>query len=141
MILVTCMVSRSSAQDAGLVAAVAGFDPGLSLPDGGDLVHWADFNGDGRPDVAAILSGAGGSSLVIFNATNGGFQPHPLYTGLPSGVVELRLVLPGWQRVLGPKGSIDLPHPSLELVFPGRSSAIYAWSNGRYQVFPTENYF
>ena len=140
-ILIAVQTAPANAQDAALAAAVAGFDPSLSLPEGGGLVQRADFNGDGRPDVAAILSGEGGSALVIFNATGSGYQAHPLYTRLPSGAVELRLVLPGWQRVLGPKGSVELVHPALELVFPGRSSAIYTWAGGRYQAFPTGNYY
>lgn len=138
---VACLIAPASAQDAALAAAVSAYDPDLRLPEGADLVQWADFTGDGRPDVAAVLSDAQRTSLVIFNATPGGFQPHPLYGDLPRGPLVLRPVLPGWHRVLGRAGSVELTSPAVELVFPGRSSAIYAWQDGRYRVHPTENYF
>lgn len=138
---VACLVATAAAQDAALAAAVNSYDPELQLPGDGGLVQWADFTGDGRPDVAAVLGGSGSTSLVIFNATAGGFQPHPLYTDLPAGSVVLRTVLPGWHRILGPKGSVELTSPAVELVFPGRSSVIYAWQDGRYRVYPTENYY
>ncbi len=139
-LLITSTAVPAAAQDAALGAAVDAYDSSLRLPDDGSLVQWADFTGDGRPDVAAVLSGGQGSSLVIFNARPGGFQAHPLYTRLPSGPIVIRLVLPGWHRVLGPSREVELLDPTVELVFPGRSSAIYAWRNGRYHVFPTEGY-
>lgn len=138
--LSVCLAAPAAAQDAALAAAVGAYDPALILPADGNLVQWADFTGDGRPDVAAVLDGPGGSALVIFTAIPGGYQPHPLYTALPRGPIELRLVLPGWHRVLGAKGAVELTDPAVELVFPGRSSAIYAWAGGRFQVHATENH-
>ena len=40
----------------------------------------------------------------------------------------------------GAAGALETTAPSLELVFTGRSSAMYVWGNGRYQVHGTENY-
>lgn len=134
---VAIAASRAAAQpDAGLAEAVRAFDPGATVASS----QAADFNGDGREDVAAILEGGGKSALVIFNRTAGGYRPYALYASLPSGPVELRVVPPGRHRVLGAAGVLETTAPSLELVFPGRSSAMYVWGNGRYQVHGTENY-
>jgi hypothetical protein len=59
---------------------------------------------------------------------------------LPPGDVELRLVPPGRHRVLGLQALIEHPNHGIELVFPGRASALYIWRGDRYQVFGTENY-
>jgi hypothetical protein len=128
---------RATAQpDAGLAEAIRAYDPAASV----GSTQNADFNGDGREDVAAILEGGGKSALVIFNRTAGGYRPYALYASLPSGPVELRVVPPGRHRVLGAAGALETTAPSLELVFPGRSSAMYVWGNGRYQVHGTETY-
>lgn len=133
--------ARTPAQeDAALAEAIRAYAPGMSLAGDPALVHTADFTGDGRPDVAAVLEGGGRSALVIFNRTARGYQPHPLYASLPAGPWNIRTVPPGRHRVLGTEGTLELTAPAIELVFPGRSSAIYAWRGNRYQVFGTENY-
>lgn len=128
---------RATAQpDAGLAEAIRAYDPAASV----GRTQSADFNGDGREDIAAVLEGGGKSALVIFNRTASGYRPYALYASLPSGTVDLRVVPPGRHRVLGAAGALETTAPSLELVFPGRSSAMYVWGNGRYQVHGTENY-
>jgi hypothetical protein len=137
----TLVASRATAQpDAGLAEAIRAFDPALSLSADPALTQTADFNGDGREDVAAILEGGGKSSLVIFHRTAGGYRPYALYASLPAGPARLRVVPAGRHRALGAAGTLETTAPSLELVFPGRSSAMYVWGNGRYQVHGTENY-
>jgi hypothetical protein len=132
---------RAPAQeDPALADAVRAYASGMSLATDPALVHAADFTGDGRPDVAAVLEGSGRSALVIFNRTDRGYQTHPLYANLPEGPWDIRVVGPGRHRVLGTEGTLELTSPAIELVFPGRSSAIYAWRGNRYQVFGTENY-
>lgn len=139
--LLTLGPSRASAQeDPALAEAVRAYASGISLSSDPAHVHVADFTGDGRPDVAAVLEGNGRSALVIFNRTAGGYQAHPLYASLPAAPWRLRSVAPGRHRILGPEGTVELSAPAIELVFPGRSSAIYAWRGNRYQVFGTENY-
>ena len=137
---VALTATRALAQpDAGLVEAVQSFDPAASISDD-PAPQTADFNGDGRDDVATVLEGNGKSALVIFNRTASGYRPYALYATLPGGPVQLRVVPPGRHRVLGAAGALKTTAPSLELVFPGRSSAMYVWGNGRYQVHGTENY-
>ena len=138
MILVAPPAKAQS--DAGLAEAIRAFDPAASMSADPALTQTADFNGDGREDVAAVLEAGGKSALVIFNQTAGGYRPYALYAPLPGGPVHLRVVPPGRHRVLGAAGALETTAPSLELVFPGRSSAMYAWGNGRYQVHGTENY-
>ena len=130
-------IPLAHAQEAALATAVQEFDAGLSLSASRVI---GDFDGDGRPDVAAILQGSGRRALVVFHGGEEGFVAHPLYANLPEGEVELRLVPPGNRRVLGAPGVVELQAPGLELSFPGRSSALYAWRGGRYQSFGTENY-
>lgn len=126
--------------DPALAEAIRTYAAGVSLsPDPANL-HVADFNGDGQPDVAVVLDSDGRSALVIFNRTARGYQAHPLYASLPASPWQLRVVEPGRHRILGPEGALELSSPAIELVFPGRSSAIYAWRGSRYQVFGTENY-
>lgn len=133
--------ARAPAQDdPALAEAVRAYASGMSLAADPARVHAADFTGDGLPDVAAVLEGGGRSALVIFNRTARGYQPHPLYANLPAGPWTIRTVAPGRHRVLGTEGTVELTSPAIELVFPGRSSAIYAWRGNRYQVFGTENY-
>ncbi|HJU87154.1 MAG TPA: hypothetical protein VJ788_07295 [Gemmatimonadota bacterium] len=128
---------RAAAQpDAELAEAIRAYDPAASV----GRTQSADFNGDGREDVAAVLERNGKSALVIFNRTGSGYRPYALYASLPSVSIELRVVPPGRHRVLGAAGALETTAPSLELVFPGRSSAMYVWGNGRYQVHGTENY-
>ena len=130
-------VSRATAQpDAGLAEAIRAYDPAASV----GSTQAADFTGDGREDVAAVLEGGGKSALVIFNRTDSGYRPYALYASLPSGPVQMRVVPPGRHRVLGAAGALETTAPALELVFPGRSSAMYVWGNARYQVHGTENY-
>lgn len=134
---VAIAASRVAAQpDAGLAEAVRAYDATASV----ERSQVADFNGDGREDVATVLQGSGKSALVIFNRTADGYRPYALYASLPPGPVELRVIPAGRHRVLGAAGALETTAPSIELVFPGRSSAMYVWGNGRYQVHGTENY-
>ncbi len=126
--------------DTALDEAVRSYDPAAALTTDPSLVHIDDFNGDGRVDVAAVLESDGKSALVIFHRSASGYRPFSLYASLPPGPLRLQVVSPGRHRVLGAQGTIDVTSPSLELVFPGRSSALYVWKSNRYQVFPTENY-
>lgn len=126
--------------DAALSEAIRSYNPEASLSSDPALRHAADFNGDGRQDIAAVLEGGGKSALVIFNRTPSGYRAYALYASLPSGPLQLRMVSPGRHRILGPVGTVEIASPALELVFPGRSSAMYAWGGGRYQVYGTENY-
>jgi hypothetical protein len=123
-----------------LAEAVRSYSPGMSLSSDEALVHRADFNGDGEPDVAAVLESEGKSALVIFNGSRSGFRAYPLYATLPAGPWRLDIVPPGRHRIVGPGGTVETSAPSIELVFPGRSSAMYVWTGGRYQVYGTENY-
>jgi hypothetical protein len=137
---VTLTAARALAQpDAGLAEAVRAYDPAASVSDD-PSPQTADFNGDGSDDVAAVLVGGARSALVIFNRTADGYRPYALYASLPGGPVQLRVVPPGRHRVLGAVGALETTAPSLELVFPGRSSAMYVWERGRYQVHGTESY-
>jgi hypothetical protein len=139
--LAVAIVLPVRAQDPALQEAVRAFDPSAAFVFESNRARVADFNGDGLADVSAILVAPERRALVVFNARrDGGYSAYPLYAVLPSGPVELRLVPPGRHRVLGPEGVIELARPALELAFPGRSSALYAWRDGRYQVFGTENY-
>jgi hypothetical protein len=36
---------------------------------------------------------------------------------------------------------VQLKNAAVELIFPGRSSAMYVWENGRYQVYGTESFY
>ena len=138
---VAIAASRATAQpDAGLAEAIRAYDPAATVSADPALTQSADFNGDGREDVAAVLEGGGKSALVIFNRTADGYRPYALYASLPSGPVQLRVVPPGRHSVLGAAGALKTTAPSLELVFPRRSSAMYVWRDGRYQVHGTENY-
>ena len=129
------------AQDSALVDAVRAFESSIAFDLDTTGTHVADFNGDGLPDAAAILVAPEQRALVVFNAReDGGYAIHPLYTVLPPGDVELRLVPPGRHRVLGPQALVEHAHPGIELVFPDRASALYLWRGDRYQVFGTENY-
>jgi hypothetical protein len=123
-----------------LARAVESYAPGMSLSSDPSLVHRGDFNGDGLEDVAAVLQSDGKSALVIFNASQNGYRAHPLYASLPGGPWRLDVVPPGRHRVLGQEGAVDLSSPAIELVFPGRSSAMYVWRGNRYQVYGTESH-
>lgn len=137
--LVGLVSGPARAQDASLQRAVRAYDPALQWSSDVQTVR-GDFNGDGRPDVAAILESAERRSLVVFHGGELGYSAFPLYTRLPQGEVFLRRVDPGRYRVLGSQGTVELRHESVELVFPGRSSALYVWRNGRYDTFGTERY-
>lgn len=129
------------AQESALVDAARAFESAIAFDLDTTGTRVADFNGDGLPDAAAILVAPERRALVVFNAReDGSYATHPLYTVLPPGDVELRLVSPGRHRVLGPQRLIEHTSPGVELVFPGRASALYIWRGGRYQVFGTENY-
>ena len=139
--LLAMQPSLTYAQDDPVLAeAIRGYAAGMSLSSDPANHYVADFTGDGRPDVAAVLDSDGRSALVIFNQTARGYQAYPLYANLPAGPWQLRVVEPGRHRILGREGTLELASPAIELVFPGRSSAIYAWRGNRYQVFGTENY-
>ena len=126
--------------DAALAEAIRSYDPGATLSSDPALAHAADFNGDERQDVAVVLEGGGKAALVIFNRTPSGYRPYALYASLPPGPLQLRVVPPGRHRILGSAGTVEVSSPALELVFPGRASAMYAWGDGRYQVYGTESY-
>ena len=126
--------------DPALTDAVQAYDPAAAVSTDPALVHIEDFNGDGRPDVAAVLESEAKAALVIFHRTPSGYRAFSLYASLPPGPLELRVVPPGRHRVLGPQGTINVSAPALELIFPGKSSAMYVWGANRYQVYPTENY-
>lgn len=132
--------ARAQVADPALVDAVRAYDSRMSLTADPGRVQVADFTGDDRADVAAVVEGNGKSALVIFNRTPTGYAPHALYASLPQADYRLRIVPPGRYRVLGGQGSVDVPAAGLELVFPGRSSAMYVWKGDRYQVHGTENY-
>ena len=126
---------------SALERAAAVLDPGLRLPDNAAQLQAGDFTGDGELDVGAILHAGERTALVVFHATPTGYHAHPLYTTLPPGDVAIRVVAPGRHRVQGPEGTIDLALPALELILPGRTSALYVWTRDRYAVYPTESYF
>ncbi|MGH7565006.1 MAG: hypothetical protein ACREK5_11395 [Gemmatimonadota bacterium] len=128
-------------QESALQSAIRSFGPEMSLPEEKTLVVREDFNGDGRQDVAAVVRGPDRSALVVFHGTPQGYEMHPLYTRLPKGDVQLRVVPSGRQPVVGNAGGVQLAHPAIELIFPGRSSAMYAWEKGRYQVYGTESFY
>lgn len=140
--LLAMTATRTSGQnaEAALAEAIRSYNPGMSLSSDPGLVHAADFTGDGSPDLAAVLEGTGKSALVIFNQTRSGYQTHALYASLPAGPWKLRVVPPGRHRILGSKGSVEIGSSAVELIFPGRSSAMYVWHGDRYQVLGTENY-
>jgi hypothetical protein len=141
LVLLAVIARGAAAQtDAALADAVRSYDPAAALSTNPALVHTEDFNGDGQPDVAAVLESEAKSALVIFHRTPSGFRAVSLYASLPPGPMELRVVPPGRHRVLSPQGTVVLSAPAVELVFPGKSSAMYVWGSNRYQVFPTENY-
>jgi hypothetical protein len=136
-VLVTAAPAR--AQDSAIAEALGSVDPSLAYDP--NTARVGDFNADGLEDVAAIVAGPERRALVVFHPTpNGGYVAYPLYATLPPGDVDLRLVPAGRHRVLSPQGVVEHATPGIELIFPGRSSALYLWRNGRYQVFPTENY-
>ena len=126
--------------EPALQDAVQAYDSRMSLTSDPELLKTADFNGDGRPDVAAVLEGGGRSALVIFNRTASGYAPHALYASLPSAGFRLRVVPAGRYRTLDAGGMVEIGAAAVELVFPGRSSAMYVWAGDRNQVHPTENY-
>jgi hypothetical protein len=137
---VALTAARALAQpDAGLAEAVRAYDPAATISQD-PAPQTADFNGDGREDVAAVLENGGKSALVIFHRTPGGYRPYALFASLPGGPLQLRVIPPGRHRVLGAAAALETTTPSLELAFPGRSSAMYVWGGGRYQVHGTENY-
>lgn len=140
ILALTSATAPAQEPDAALAEAIRSYDPGASLSSDPALVHAADFNGDGHQDVAAVLEGGGKSALVIFHRTPSGYRAYALYAALPAGRLQLRVVPPGRHRTLGSQGTVEITSPALELVFPGRSSAMYAWGEGRYQVHGTENY-
>ena len=129
------------AQESALQSAMRAFGPDMTIAEGENLSIRADFNGDGREDVAAVVRGPDRSALVVFHSTGDGYEMMPLYTRLPSGDVQLRVVSAGRRSVVGNAGSVQLKNAAVELIFPGRSSAMYVWENGRYQVYGTESFY
>lgn len=135
--MLAAQVVPALGQDARLDRALSRFDADLAIATDPGLVVRGDFNADGREDVAAIVRGSDRSSFVIFHASPAGFQINPLYRNLPDDA-ELELVEPGRHRVVGPQHTVTLNSPAVELVIPGRSSAMYVWRRNRYQVYGTE---
>jgi hypothetical protein len=139
--LVALAASRAPAQiaEAALDDAVRSYDSRMELAaEPGPQV--ADFDGDGSVDVVAVLEGGGKTALVIFNRTASGYVPHALYASLPHSEYRVRVVPPGRYRIVGAEGTVQTKSSAVELVFPGRSSAMYVWGGSRYQVYATENY-
>lgn len=131
----------ASAQESPLQSAMRAFGPDMTIPEGENLSIRGDFNGDGREDVAAVVRGPDRSALVVFHSTGDGYEMVPLYTRLPSGDVELRVVPAGRRPIVGNSGIVQLKNAAVELIFPGRSSAMYVWGGGRYQVYGTESFY
>ncbi|MBW3660207.1 MAG: hypothetical protein KY397_01055 [Gemmatimonadetes bacterium] len=125
-------------QEADLASALGGYD--ASLRPLGDLVVHADFDGDGDRDFAAVVTDGSRSVFLVLQAGEGEWQVRPLYARLPDVPVRLRVIQPGSHRVLDAQRTVELRDPGVELIFPGRSSALYAWRDGRWQVYGTENY-
>ena len=100
--------------DPELAEAIRGYATGMSLSADPANHYVADFTGDGRPDVAAVLDSDGRSALVIFNRTARGYQAYPLYASLPAGPWQLRVEEPGRHRILAARGrsSSRLPRSS-----------------------------
>ena len=140
-LLTLALAGPARAQENALQSAVRAFGPDMVLPEGENLSVRADFNGDGREDVAAVLRGPDRSALVVFHSARDGYDMMPLYTRLPSGDVQLRLVPAGRRSVVGNAAGVRLENPAVELIFPGRSSAMYVWEGGRYQVYGTESFY
>lgn len=140
-LLALAVATPAAAQvDPALTAALHELDPGLSVTEGAGAVRSADFDGDGRMDVAALVSDGRRSALVAFHRTDAGYRAHSLHGRLPDGPVRLRVAPPGRLRTLDDRGHVDLERSSIELIFPGRSSVTYAWRDGRYRAIPTETY-
>lgn len=125
---------------AAFEAALRELDPTMVVVDGPGTLQRGDFDGDGTADVAALVTDGRRRSLVAIHGGVGGGRAHLLHARLPDGPVRLRVLAPGRQAALEARGYVDLGTDSIELVFPGRSSAIYAWDGGRYRVIPTEGY-
>lgn len=140
-LLALALAVPARAQENALQSAVQAFGPDMVLPEGENLSVRGDFNGDGREDVAAVVRAPDRSALVVFHSTGDGYDLMPLYTRLPSGDVQLRLVPAGRRSVVGNAAGVQLKNPALELIFPGRSSAMYVWQGGRYQVYGTESFY
>lgn len=141
LLTVGLVVVPARGQEAALQNAIRSFSPEMGLADEEGLMVREDFNGDGRQDVAAVVRGPDRSALIVFHSTPQGYEMHPLYTRLPRGEVRLRVVPSGRQPIVGNSGSVQLANPAVELIFPGRSSAMYAWEEGRYQVYGTETFY
>jgi hypothetical protein len=141
VLLTLALAGPAQAQENALESAVRAFGPDMTLPEGENQSVRGDFNGDGREDVAAVVRGPDRSALVVFHSTGDGYDMRPLYTRLPSGDVQLHLVPPGRRSVVGNAAGVQLKNPAVELVFPGRSSAMYVWEGGRYQVYGTESFY
>lgn len=140
-VLALALAGPARAQENALQSAIRAFGPDMTIPEGEHLSIRGDFNGDGREDVAAVVRGPDRSALVVFHSTGDGYDMRPLYTRLPSGDVQLRLVPAGRRSVVGNAAGVQLKNPGVELIFPGRSSAIYVWEKGRYQVYGTESFY
>ncbi len=131
-------LAPAHAQDVDLARALRGYDATLTPVE--DLAVRADFDGDGDLDAAAVVTDGRNRAFLVFESEAGAWRVHPLYALLPDAPVRLRVVQPGPRRVLGAKRTVELTTPGVELVFPGRSSALYVIRDGRWQVHGTENY-
>lgn len=126
--------------DPGVQSALHDLAPAFRVREGPDALRTGDFDGDGTTDVVAIVTDGRQEALAIFHTGSDGVQAHLVNARLPAGAVKLRVVPPGRHRVLDARGSVILRTEAVELVLPGRWSAIYAWEGGRYRAFPTESY-
>lgn len=122
-------------------AVVRDWDAAFRLVEDSELLRRGDFNGDGREDVVAVVTDGTRSVLVVLQSGPDGWSAVPLFTRMPPGRYLLRVVPPGHHRILGPEGTIRTSTDSIELVFPGRASALYVRERGGYRVYGTENYY
>lgn len=125
-------------QEAELARALSEHDASLRPVEG--LVVRADFDRDGDQDAAAVVTDGRRRSFLVLESDEGRWRVHLLYARLPDTAIRLRLAPPGSHPVLGAQGTVELEAPGVELVFPGRSSALYAYRAGKWRVFGTENY-
>lgn len=126
--------------DPALEGAIAELGAALRPADGAGSTHRGDFDGDGRDDVALVLTDGTNHALAVLHARPDGYRPRLLNARLPTGGYRLGVVPPGTVRVVGPRGSLLLSTPAIELVLPGRSSVLYVWEGDRYRVYATETY-
>lgn len=126
--------------DEAVAGALRALNPAFAPADGPATAQAGDFDGDGRADVAVIVTDGRRRALVALHGGPGGYGGHILHNRLPDGSVRIHVAPPGRRPALEERGYVDLATDAIELVFPGRSSALYAWDGERYRVHATETY-